>query len=269
VVPPRNLDDQIAACVDRWQLELGGERFTGATQAIVLPATFPDGSSAILKIQTPHRESEREADALSFWNGDGAVRLLERDDERHAVLIERCVPGTPLFELEPDSALDVMAVLLPRLWKPAGKPFRPLEEEAAWWTSYLPETWEAAGRPFEKTILESALDALRDLPASQGGRVLLHQDLHAGNVLRAEREPWLAIDPKPLVGEREFGIAALVRGDELGSGREQVRYRLTAELGLDRDRARLWTLAQTVAWAFEDGSVLDGHIEVARALVSE
>jgi streptomycin 6-kinase len=260
----------IEECAERWQLELGGERFMGATESVVVAATLPDGRPAILKVQTLHRESEHEADALAFWNGDGAVRLLERDDGRHALLIERCMPGTPLSELEPDSALDVMTGLLPRLGKPAGKPFRQLEEEAAWWTSYLPEAWEAAGRPFEKIILDAALDALRDLPPSQGEHVLLHQDLHAGNVLRAEREPWLVIDPKPLLGEREFGIAPLVRGRELGSGSEQVRYRLdrlTSELGLDRDRARLWTLAQTVAWTFDDGKALEDHVEVARALV--
>jgi streptomycin 6-kinase len=81
-----------------------------------------------------------------------------------------------------------------------------------------------------------------------------HQHLHGDNVLRAEREPWLVIDPKPLVGEREFSVAAIIRAHEFGHNRTATIERLnklTGALGLDRERARLWALAQTLAWAFE------------------
>jgi streptomycin 6-kinase len=127
-----------------------------------------------------------------------------------------------------------------------------LADEAAWWVEYLPVGWEGAGEPFERRLLDAALDALRTLPESQGERVLLQQDLHGDNVLAAEREPWLMIDPKPLVGEREFAVAPIVRSDELGAERGEVLYRfdrLTAELGLDRERARGWTIGQTIAWS--------------------
>jgi streptomycin 6-kinase len=222
----------------------------------------------VLKLVFPHRESEHEADALEVWGGDGAVRLLARDDVRHAMLIERCEPGTRLSELEHDAAIEVMVGLLPRLWKPAGAPFRSLGEEAEWWIEYLPESWNEAGKPFERRLLHAALEALHSLSASQGEQVLLHQDLHADNVLAARREPWLAIDPKPLVGEREFGIGPLVRAFELGHRRSDVLYRLdrlTGELGLDRERACGWALGQTVAWAF-DSRFLPTHVETARWL---
>jgi streptomycin 6-kinase len=95
--------------------------------------------------------------------------------------------------------------------------------------------------------------------------------LHAGNVLRAAREAWLVIDPKPLAGEREFGLAPLIRGGELGTGREAVLHRLdrlTSGLGLDRDRARRWAMAQTVAWSFgEQDDVLEHHVNAARWLL--
>ena len=84
--------------------------------------------------------------------------------------------------------------------------------------------------------------------------MLLHQDLHPGNVLRAERQPWLAIDPKPLVGERAFSAVPLVRSFELGNERRDVARRLarvSEELELDRERVRLWSLAQIVAWVIE------------------
>jgi streptomycin 6-kinase len=259
----------VAECAERWSLSLG-DPFPYAYASLALAAWLPDGTSAVLKVQFPDRESEHEATALVRWNGEGAIRLLAYDPERRALLLERCVPGTPLSDLDQDHALDVMMELLPRMWKPAGPPFRPLADEAAWWTEGLAESWERAGRPFERRVLDAAVETLMDLSASQGPQVLLDQDLHADNVLRAEREAWLVIDPKPLGGEREFGIAPLVRGRELGPGHRDVLHRLerlTGELGLDRERARLWTFAQTVAWAFDGDRVLPDHVETARWLL--
>ena len=263
---PRLVDE----CLEQWSLSID-DPFPYAFESLVSPATLPDGTGAVLKLQFPGRENEHEAAALTRWDGVGAVRLLAHDVDRHALLLERCEPGTPLSELEQDEALDVIASLLPRLWKPAGEPFRSLADEAAWWAEYLPVTWERAGKPFEQELLDAALDVLESFPRSQGELVLLSQDLHAGNILRARREPWLLIDPKPLAGEREFGVAAIVRGDELGRGLSDVRHRLdrlTSELGLDRERARGWTLAQTLAWAVDsDEDEFDqSHVEIARSL---
>jgi streptomycin 6-kinase len=255
-------------CVERWSLRVG-EPFAYGYASLALPAVLADGAEGVLKLCFPHRESEFEADALARWDGEGAVRMLEHDRERSALLLERCRPGTPLLDLEPDAALDVVLGLLPRLWVPAGEPFRPLADEAAWWAASLPSRWERAGRPFERALVEAALGALGELAPTQGEQVLVNQDLHADNVLRAEREPWLVIDPKPLAGEREFGLAPLVRGSELGHSRRAVLRRLdrlTAELGLDRERARGWALGQTLAWAFEHDRALPGHVETARWL---
>jgi streptomycin 6-kinase len=227
------------------------------------------GDEVVLKVQTPHRESEHEAAALKRWDGDGAVRLLAHDPERHALLLERCVPATPLASEGQEAALEVLVSLLPRLWKPAAAPFRSLAEEAAWWLVQLPRTWEEAGRQFERRLLDASLEALGELAPTQGEQVLLHQDLHGDNVLAAEREPWLVIDPKPLVGEREFAVAPIVRSVELGHSRRDVLYRLdrlTSELGLDRERARGWTIGQTIAWSV-GSEYHETHVETARWLV--
>jgi streptomycin 6-kinase len=263
---PRLVDE----CVEQWSLRIG-DPFPSAFESVASAAILPDGTGAVLKVQFPGRENEHEAAALTRWNGDGAVRLLAHDADRHALLLERCEPGTPLSDLEQDEALNVVASLLPRLWKRAGEPFRSLADEAAWWAGYLPVSWERAGKPFERGLLDAALDVLESFPESQGELVLLSQDLHAGNILRARREPWLLIDPKPLAGEREFSVAAIVRGDELGRGETHVRHRLdrlTSELALDRERARGWTLAQTLAWAVDsDENEFDqSHVETARWL---
>jgi streptomycin 6-kinase len=255
-------------CHKRWDLRLG-EPYAAGAAGYVVRADLPDGTEVVLKLIYPHRESQHEADALALWDGEGAVRLLARDDERWAMLLERCSPGTTLSEAGPEQALDVLVSLLPRLWRPAGAPFRLLAEEAAWWRGHLEDHWDEAGRPFERRLLDAALDALDSLPPTQGEQVLLHQDLHAENVLAAEREPWLVIDPKPLVGEREFAVAPIVRSFELGHSRRAVLKRLdrlTSELGLDRERARLWTIGQTVAWTF-DSVYLPTHAETARWLL--
>jgi streptomycin 6-kinase len=222
----------------------------------------------VLKIQWPHHESEHEADALEVWAGEGAVRLIARDDERHALLLERCRPGTQLSEIGAE-ALDVLIGLLPRLWRPAGRPFRSLADEAAWWTRSIRDEWEAARRPFGETLVDAAISALDELASTQGEQVLLHQDLHGDNVLAADREPWLTIDPKPLVGEREFGLAPIIRASELGHGKREVigrLDRLTSELELDRERARGWALGQAIAWSF-NGELHPLHVETARWLL--
>jgi len=258
---PRLLDE----ICEEWGLEVG-EPFPGASASLTVPASRADGSPAVLKLQLPHREAEHEAAALACWGGVGAVRLLAHDPGRHALLLELCRPGTPLFELDPDAALDVLIELLPRLWRPVEGPFTALATEAEHWAHLLPQSWERAGRPFDRSLLESALDTIDVLAPTQGEHVLLHQDLHAGNVLRAEREPWLAIDPKPLLGERELGLAPIVRGAELGHGRAQVLNRLdrlTAGLALDRERARGWAFVQTLAWSIEETCVWPEMIEIA------
>jgi streptomycin 6-kinase len=114
---------------------------------------------------------------------------------------------------------------------------------------------------------------LADLGSTVTESVLLHQDLHGDNVLSARREPWLVIDPKPLVGERELSVAPIVRSAELGHTRAAVRYRLDrlcAELALDRDRARDWTVGQTMAWSTGgDDALVARHQQVVRWLLED
>ncbi len=263
----QQVPDLLARVADEWDLRVG-EPYSGGWAGYAVRVRTSDNTSAALKLIWPHRESEYEADALELWDGEGAVRLLRRNTDGTALLLERCEPGAFLSTLELDAALDVYVALLPRLWKTAGAPFHELEDEALLWLESLPREWEQAGRPFERALVDAALEAIDELAPTQGDQVLLHQDLHALNVLSAEREPWLAIDPKPLVGEREFGVAPVVRGAELRHGRAEVLHRLarlTAELGLDPDRARGWCVAQTVAWGVD----VPQHLEVARWLLED
>jgi streptomycin 6-kinase len=249
----------VTDCCKEWGLR-PGEPYAPGAAGHAMRVELSDGTPAVLKIAWPHRESEQEADALERWDGDGAVRLLARDDERHALLLERCEPGT--FLSGSPAALDVLIGLLPRLWKNA-EGFHTLADEAAWWAEYLPR--DVADR----RLRDAALHYIRELAPSQGPQVLVHQDLHGENVVAAQREPWLVIDPKPLSAEREFSAASIVRSFELGHSKRDVLHRLDrlcGELGLDRERALGWTVAQTVAWS-GGSDYVDAHVQTVRWLL--
>jgi aminoglycoside phosphotransferase (APT) family kinase protein len=130
---------------------------------------------------------------------------------------------------------------------------------------------ERHGRPYERRLLDEALDALRVLGPSQRDVVLCHQDLHGGNILSAEREPWLAIDSKPIVAEPAYDMVPAVRDlDEDGriTAAEMRRRldRLSALLGVDRERVRRWTIAKHLAWA-TGGQYFPYEVEMVRTAV--
>lgn len=259
-----------AEAIARWSLRVG-DPFPYANVSLALPALLPDGTDTVLKVSFPHWESEHEPAALAHWDGHGAVRLLDYDAELNALLLERARPGTSLLELPDDEGYALAAGVLPRLWSraaPAEGPFTPIAETAVRWAAELRERWEAAGRPFEESILAEALAALTELPPTQPELVVCHQDLHRGNVLAAQREPWLAIDPKPVAAERAFDVAALIR-DGPGDVRWRLDY-LVGRLDLDRERARGWAMAHTVVWGFAEHEpvVSPRMIDAARVLAA-
>ncbi len=264
-----SLPDLVNRCVERWGLSLETPYADGHV-ALVIPASTSTGERVVLKVQFPHPESETEGLALRAWNGNGAVRLIDEAPDHHALLLERCEPGDHLATRDGEYAIGIIIGILPRLWVPAIEGISSLAAEASRWVGNLPGTWERAGRPFERRLLDAGIDTLTGLATSSDDNVILNQDLHGDNVLAARREPWLVIDPKPLAGEREFGLSPVIRAYELGHSRRDVLYRLdrmTGELGLDRERARLWAFGQAIAWGFEAGKVIPRHVETARWLL--
>jgi streptomycin 6-kinase len=259
-----------AEAATRWSLDLDLP-FLDGSQAWVAPATTAAGERVVVKIQFPHRESEHEAQALRRWDGHGAVRLLDHHEATHSLLLEWCDPGVPLVKADPAEALDVLAGLVVELAVPVLSEFASLSMEAQRWSETTPRSWVAAGRSASDPILADVLRMAEDLAGSARDSVLVHQDVHGGNVLSAGRRPWLAIDPKPLAGELEFAIAPIARSRELGHGRQAVIGRLdhlVSVLGLDRDRAIEWTIVQTMAWAFDGRGILPHHLEVVEWLRS-
>jgi streptomycin 6-kinase len=255
-----------AECAELWSLQL--EDPIDTPHSLVLPA-----GEAVLKLNAPsHFEADNEAEALARWAGAGAVRLLARDNARRALLIERCRPGTRLWDAGIDEPA-VVAELLPRLWLEPEKPhlFRLLTNEAERWTEEVPSRYELGGRPFERTLLDLAVEVFHS--ADRTATFLANQDFHGGNVLRAEREPWLVIDPKPLVGERELdGVGllrnAVFRGDSsTASARRWLD--VLHEMGLDRERLRGWGVAHALAWGWDEETGWSPRsIAAARAILT-
>jgi streptomycin 6-kinase len=251
----------VAECAERWELAVGAP-FQPGSISYVAPVTRADDTRAVLKVNFPEPESEHEAAALAHWGGAGAVALLAHDSERRALLVERCEPGAQLWSVADEEVANrAAAAVLRRLWRPAPRdhPFRTLDAEARRWATELPARWDRHRPPQDRALVNRAVGWIGELLASPDEAVVLHQDLHGGNVLSAAREPFLAIDPKPLVGERAFDVASLLRDrrDELAidpSPSRRIRRRLdqlSADLGLDRERTRRWAVVHALAWGLE------------------
>src|SRR5208282_2140286 len=198
------LPDALNDLARRWSLSLGSP-FIGddVTCSYVTTVHLAGGTSAVLKLGMPHMEGEHEIQGLRFWDGDPTVRMLAADEGLNVMLLERCEPGTTLRTLpEPDQDVAI-AGLLRRMWPApsAQHPFRPLSALTEYWSK---ETLAQIAQWPDAGLVREGLRLFAELPRSSAQHVLLATDLHAGNVLRAQREPWLVIDPKPFVGDPAY-----------------------------------------------------------------
>jgi streptomycin 6-kinase len=238
----------------RWSLTLSVP-FDGdeVSCAWVAPVALADGTPAVLKISMPHMEAEHEIHGLRFWNGDPTVRLLDSDDDRGAMLLERCTPGTHL-RTAPGARQDVViAGLLRRLWRlpPSPHVFRPLSVMLEYWSE---ETLSQRERWPDPGLVREGLRLFIELPRTATESVLLGTDVHAGNVLRAQREPWLVIDPKPFVGDPTYDATQHLLNclERLSSNPLDTIKAFAHLLGVDSERLQLWTFARAAAEPRQD-----------------
>ncbi|MFC9460204.1 aminoglycoside phosphotransferase family protein [Streptomyces sp. NPDC058430] len=265
------LPARVEEFVERWDLRVDGPAMHGMA-ALVLPVVRGDGTPAVVKFQILDEETEGEPVALRVWDGAGAVRLLDHDDATGTMLLERLDSGRMLDSVEDSrKAVLVIAELLARLTSgPAPEGMRRLSGIAAGMLAQVPSALAAVPGAADRALLADCAAAVREV-ADEAGDRLLHWDLHFENVLAAEREPWLAIDPKPLAGDPGFDLKPAIdnRFDA-----DEVVWRFDAMsgvLGLDRERARAWTLGRVLQdslWEIEDGRPLvPDHLETARRLL--
>jgi len=238
--------------LEGWELTTDGWMMHGFV-ALVVPVRTGSGRSAVLKISFPDEQAEHEHLALQRWGGRGAVRLLRADPHRRAMLLERLHPER-LTEVEDVEACEVVAGLYSQLHVPALPQLRTLSSYVEGWAAALAELPRDA--PLPRRLVEQAISLARDFVADPGSvGTLIHGDLHYENVMAADREPWLAIDPKPVDGDPHYEPAPMLwnRFDELAASssgqsvREGVRRRfhtLVDAAGLDEHRARDWVVVR-------------------------
>ncbi|MGP3981214.1 aminoglycoside phosphotransferase family protein [Streptomyces sp. KR80] len=269
----RALPQLVHDALERWELTLDRIQAPGGRSSLIVLVRRADGSPAALKLLAPGVSPALEHAALARWDGRGAVQLLAAAPETGALLLERLQPEVSLRSLPEAKAQLEAAGTVRRLWVEPGEahPFESVADrtgrEAEVLRARAAEPWAESARP----LVEEALAVREDLAAVSTEALLLHGRFRQGKVLAGERSPWLAVGPEPVVGERAYDLARLVRDrleDLVASpgGAAAARRRvakLADSLDVDRDRLRGWTLFRAVESglrAFSSGRTQDGEL---------
>lgn len=268
--------------MQKWQLRLG-TNYAGGSVSVVAQATTSDGRDSVLKISTPDREARGEAEALQWWDGHGAVRLLEHDPACNALLLERCDPGTPIGADDASPAetrLTVAAELLTELWHlglPETSSLERVADVTAEWADLAEERMRRIRPPYDPGLVAHGVALLRTLPTTARRDVVVHGDFNPGNVLSAARRPWLVIDPKPMVGDPGYDLCPLLLqiDDPMATADPPAVLRHRVEVvaqvvGEPADRLLAWSLARCVEaalWHADRSEIGTGSDKLDQALV--
>ncbi|WP_393063173.1 aminoglycoside phosphotransferase family protein [Streptomyces sp. LN549] len=246
----------VTELLGRWGCVPDGGAAHGGV-GVVVPVRRHGAADAVLKVSFPHPGNVHEPDAFAVWGGRGAVRLYERDDARFAMLLER-VRASDLGEVEDeDEVVRVAGLISRRLAVPAPPGLPRLRERAGAWEESLRRDAEELAHPLSRRVIDVAVATVRELGGTQPD-VLIHGDLHARNILRADREPWLAVDPKGYAGDPAYDggnllktrAPALLGADDLRRAVDRTLDVFTEAAEIDRERTRRWAQLHAVQAAF-------------------
>ncbi|MFS0557757.1 aminoglycoside phosphotransferase family protein [Brevibacillus sp. 179-C9.3 HS] len=265
----------IADCEARWFLKVL-EPFP-LSYNFVAPVVMQDGRNAVLKLGVPGVEWQRELAAIRNFAGQGMVQLLDADEKKGVMLLERIQPGETLDKLSSeDERIQCLAGVIKRMHTPISKTgmlaftFPTIADWAVGLEEVRPHFQGGTG-PIPEQMLEQAERWYKKLLSTQKEQCLLHGDLHHENILRAERESWLAIDPKGSIGETEYEVIPFLLNHLPESGVEEVMKQrvngLTKVLDLQKERVLAWAYCHSVLsawWLIEDFGADDGRLEMAK-----
>lgn len=253
----------------------------------------------VLKMGVPNREMKSEMAALRLFNGEGACQLLECDEERYWMLLERLNPGVMLSTLEDDEeATHIAAEVMKKIWRSV-----PLESDSSlhsqgvladsreqapalqsfirlsdWFDGLkkLRPMFNGGTGPFNEKIVERVERSVKDFFIENHNPVLMHGDFHHFNILSSERG-WLVIDPKGVIGPAGYEVGPFMINpwSDFSDGiniRLSVKRRieiLHEHLGFERERILEWSLAHAVLsawWGIEDNTGWESALQFAELL---
>jgi len=236
----------------------------------VAPVVLADGTEAILKTGLTD-EFPSQPEALKHFDGCGMTHLLAYDEQDEVMLMERLKPGLSLRTVESDeAAISVAIEVMRKLWRPLPSEHYPFPTIQDWGEGFarLRKMYNGGTGPFPAAIFDKAEKLYAEMSASMSEVVLLHGDLHQDNILSAEREAWLAVDPKGVIGEPAYETGSLLRNfwpDILAvpDPKRLMARRIdqfSAELGFERERIYNWAFSQavlSVVWNVEDNREIE------------
>ncbi len=250
----------------------------------VCPALTTDNQNAVLKISFPsNHEFITEIEALKRFPEEVSIKLLEEDLENGAVLLEQAIPGIPVSKIFPDSdQINFTSQVIKKLHIPIIESDRNLFPTIQDWEKIF-ERYEESNTNNMGVIPSYLVDLGRgiftEFLQENTEQYLLHGDLHNDNILKSNRG-WLVIDPKGIIGEREFELGAFLRNPYYdlpkNSDYKAIETRRISQfadaLRFDRERIRLWALASSIIsmlWFWEDeGKVSEIYLRNAELIRS-
>ncbi|WP_020014242.1 aminoglycoside phosphotransferase family protein [Promicromonospora sukumoe] len=259
--------------MERWECAPDGAVLHGGV-GVIVPVRRRSGDAAVLKVSFPHPGNVHGPDAFAAWGGRGAVLLHARDDARFAMLLERAHTST-LADANTDADADdaaadlsdeVAAVagrLSRRLAIPAPPGLPRLRHRAEGWEQELHRDAEELPHRLPAHVVDAAVATVREIGSMQPD-VLVHGDLHPRNILRADREPWLAVDPKGYAGDPAYDVGAFLKAravtfleaDDLEKAVRRTLDVFAEAAELDRERVQRWAqlhLVQASFWGRRQG----------------
>lgn len=266
-----DLPETIKSYEKKWKLKSLGA-FPGLSINYVEKAITNDGIDAVLKIGFPDDEEFLgEIETLTIYNGKGAVRILEKDTENCALLLERCIPGNSLHSLNnEEQEISIFAQVARKIWKKAAIDFKfkYLSGESKYFDWYFANL-EKCKKSLPEDLVIKAKEKFEHLIKTEGELYLLHSDLHHDNILSSERG-WLAIDPKGLIGEREYeaGVYILNPYKRFKENEKLISHNffakrinlISAALGLSKERVSAWAFIKQILaliWSLQDYGIRD------------
>lgn len=232
----------------------------------------------ILKIACEQSEFKNEQSALTAYNGNSCIRLLDSNLEYNGLLLEQAIPGTSLVSFFPDrdnEALKLTVTIMQQLHaaqSPLGAHVPSIQD---WFKDLFNPLHTSSSHHTHK-----AQEIARHLFATQPKSVLLHGDLHHGNILLSNHG-WLAIDPKGIYGDPAFEICSFMQNPnpEVLQNKKLVLHRLalfSEYLSIDQERLQAWLYVTTVldaCWSMKEGQtdpkIAFAHAELVNAILSK